>query len=144
MSVKKFWSRVDRTTSAPCWIWTGALDAWGYGRAQVDLVSKGAHRIAYELSVGPIPDGMVLDHLCRTRACVNPNHLEVVTVAENNRRAAPYSSRSLKTHCKHGHEFSPENTYIRMHRNGRPHRTCRACNKRLVAESKARRTAATR
>lgn len=83
---ERFWSKVNKTET--CWLWTAALDRHGYG---VFGVAKGrgsarAHRVAYELVNGPIPGSLPLDHLCRVRACVNPAHLEPVTVAENNRR----------------------------------------------------------
>lgn len=82
----RFWARVDRTDT--CWLWRGALDRHGYGRVGVGGTRTAlAHRVAYMLAVGPIPDGFVLDHLCRIRACVNPAHLEPVTQVVNLERA---------------------------------------------------------
>lgn len=96
----RFWSKVERTES--CWLWTAAVDPMGYGRFYVSPGRTGlAHRVAYELVVGPIPSGLVLDHLCRTPACVNPAHLEPVTLAENLRRGdRPHAG---KTTCPLGH-----------------------------------------
>lgn len=86
---ERFWAKVDR--SGDCWRWTGALARGGYGFAVVGSRDdpqryRNAHRFAYELSVGPIPEGLELDHLCRNRRCVNPAHLEPVTHSENMRR----------------------------------------------------------
>lgn len=92
-----------------CLVWQGSLDRYGYGQwswGYSHLGTSKAHRVVYELERGPIPEGLQIDHLCRNCACVNPDHLEPVTNAENQRRAA-----LARTHCKHGHEFSPENTF---------------------------------
>lgn len=93
-------------------------------------VSRGrlAHRVAYEQARGPIPEGLELDHLCRNRACVNPDHLEPVTHRENLLRADTFAARhAAQTHCVNGHEFTPDNTYIRTRPEGG--RECRACRK---------------
>ena len=81
---RRFWSKADRTDPSGCWLWTAAVDEQtGYGRLGIGTRSVAAHRIAFELFVGPIPDGMVIDHLCRVRRCVNPDHLEAVSQREN-------------------------------------------------------------
>jgi len=97
-----------------CWIWPGYKDAKGYGKFR----STTAYRWVYEELRGPIPEGMQLDHLCRVPACVNPDHLEPVTNAENMRRRY-----ALVTHCANGHEFNEENT-----RYNRGYRRCRPCD----------------
>lgn len=109
-----------------CWEWSGGRDTHGYSQWGLDRRSAGAHRWAYEHFVGPIPDGLVIDHLCRNRACVNPAHLEPVSNVENIRRGvSPPALNARKTHCGNGHEFTPENT--RVNRSG--DRACRACGR---------------
>ena len=106
-----------------CWIFTGALSE-GYGTIGRGRRGEGnvrAHRVTYERLVGPVPEGLDLDHLCRNRACCNPAHLEPVTRSENARRGARWDVRP--THCKNGHEFTPENTYQKQKQ-----RVCRACH----------------
>lgn len=113
-----------------CWMWTGAVfKATGYGvfNARSDdgvWRPHTAHRSAYLMFVGPIPEGFQVDHLCRVRLCANPTHLEAVTQQENNRRSNSRSARQARqTHCIHGHPLSGEN--LRIKRDGR--RECRAC-----------------
>ena len=118
--------RVVRVPEAGCWIWTGSTNAAGYGLLTLDR-QRQAHRVSYELHMGPIPEGAHLDHLCRVRCCVNPAHLQPVTCKENIRRgltgATARAAQLAKTHCKNGHERTAENTYL--HKDGRKY--CRVC-----------------
>mgnify|MGYP003501961059 CR=1 FL=1 len=119
-----------------CWVWSGlrASGNWNYGRVTgLDGRQTAAHRLAYELLVGPIPDGLVIDHLCRNPACVNPIHLEPVTTEENVRRGA--SCRHSADTCTKGHPFSDENTGSRWY-GGREWRFCKACKSQLQAEAR--------
>lgn len=119
-----------------CWNWTATKNHLGYG--QIGRGGRGeglilAHRASYELSVGHVPEGLVLDHLCRNPSCVNPDHLEPVTQAENLRRAREHLPE--RTHCGDGHELTPENSYT-QERTGRVF--CRICDRRRGAEYRLR------
>jgi hypothetical protein len=94
----RFWPKVDQTDS--CWVWQGSYTNQGYGTIRTNRKANLAHRLAYIWCVGPIPDGLTIDHLCRNRGCVRPDHLEPVTAAENVQRGAK-SRWSPK--CPHGH-----------------------------------------
>jgi hypothetical protein len=111
-----------------CWAWQGAT-CFGYGVVGMGRRSDGTqqtHRALYEIVVGPVPDGMQLDHLCRNRACCNPDHLEVVTRRENIMRGESTAAiNARKTHCKRGHEFTPEN----VHRGPTGARQCITCTR---------------
>ena len=135
---QRFWAQVKKTDT--CWLWTSSLTTCGYGTFWTGSRRSAAHRWAYERFIGPIPEGMELDHLCRVRHCVNPAHVEPVTHAENMRRSGPFSPKAALTHCKNGHEFTPENTYPREGgRSGR--RACRACNRQAQRAYRARKAA---
>lgn len=101
-----------------CWHWTGTTQSNGYGAFSLGGRILRSHRWSYEHHVAGIPEGLQIDHLCRNRACVNPDHLEPVTAMENSRRA-------MRSHCVNGHEFTPENTYIPS--DGK--RYCRECRR---------------
>lgn len=119
----RFWQYVDQ--SGDCWVWTASVRADGYGEFRVDGRLVRPHRFAYEQMVGPIPDGLVIDHLCRNRRCVNPSHLEPVTPLVNNQRGA--HAHIINTgRCLRGHEMTPANTYTRPNTGQQMCRTCRA------------------
>lgn len=134
---ERFWSRVAVTPS--CWLWTGSEWAGGYGRFIVGKKPHLPHRWAYERLVGPIEEGLTLDHLCRVQLCVRPDHLEPVTQRENTLRGtSPAAENAKKTHCKRDHPLSGENLYI----NPRGERQCRVCSNARSAAYQQRRAAA--
>ena len=106
-----------------CWLWQGGRTS-GYGQIRVHGRREVCHRVTYKFIKGDIPDGLELDHICRVRHCVNPDHVEPVTHATNIFRAA-LGQRNSNT-CKYGHEWTPDNTYIRDD-NGQIHRQCKMC-----------------
>jgi hypothetical protein len=120
---ERFWAKVDKTDT--CWLWTG-YTCKGYGQFCGRPGTRAAHRITYEILVGPIPQGMDLDHLCRVRACCNPAHLEPVTRRENLVRGETLIARQVALiHCPQGHPYDEANTFITSA--GRRH--CRACDR---------------
>lgn len=138
MNIQRFWQKVNPASALECWIWNANMHYKGYGLFGRDGKTLKAHRFSYETMIGPIPDGLVLDHLCRVRSCVNPYHLDPVTSGVNTRRGLCNSTRPLKTHCPHGHEYSEGNIYLEVAKDGGKVRHCRACRHRAVTESNAR------
>lgn len=127
--VPRLWSKVRKGAGDECWIWTGHVSGNGYGRFRKhhESPSEAAHRLTYELEIGPVPESLDLDHLCRVRACVRPSHLEPVTRAENLARGSTehWGWARNKNRCVNGHEFTEANTYRRKDRPNR--RECRTC-----------------
>ena len=108
-TLESFMTRVVKLPDAPgCWLWTGYLSPQGYGMCRLNGKLTVAHRVGLELLGLQCPDGMEADHRCRVRECVNPAHLEYVTHRENVRRGL--RGEAMLTHCKNGHEYSPDNT----------------------------------
>lgn len=121
----RFWAKVRKSDA--CWLWTGGVDSGGYGQFRVDSSRKiVAHRFAYESLIGAIPPGLQLDHLCRVKTCVNPEHLEPVTGRVNTLRSdGPTARHARQTHCVNDHPFDELNTYWRTP----TQRECRACKR---------------
>jgi hypothetical protein len=137
--IERFWSKVEKTDV--CWIWKGWLNHHGYGMFDVAKgVKKFAHRIAYEICVGPIPEGMTIDHVrekCSSRACTNPEHLRVVTRGENVLAGDTLAAaNAAKTHCPQGHPLSGGNLYVCP----KGKRGCRICRNEASRRSQARRS----
>lgn len=126
---ERFWSKID--ASGVCWEWTDSL-CEGYGTIWIGKQRMKAHRWAWEYLIGPIPDGLVIDHLCRNRKCVLPDHLEPVSDRVNIRRGHGALSRLNKTHCPQGHPYSGDNLHISMN-GGRSCRTCLRKRGRILA-----------
>ncbi|MCC6573302.1 MAG: HNH endonuclease [Planctomycetes bacterium] len=123
-----------RDPETDCWQWQGALTK-GYGRIRVGGKRLLSHRVIYELMIGPIPEGMELDHLCRLPSCQNPKHLEPVTHKENVRRGvSSFARKANATHCVRGHALTGDN--LRMQPNGL--RNCKACEPLRYARDRAK------
>ena len=132
----------QRFNGTRCWLWERPTSI-GYGKFTIRGGNYQAHRVAYEMNVGVIPEGHTIDHLCRRRACVNHTHLEPVSMRDNTLRGiGPTAANAVKTHCVNGHEFNEKNTYLQK-RGTMTSRICRPCklasyhrNKRAALEPK--------
>lgn len=146
----RFWAKVDKDGPVhpelgPCWQWTGKLTvrtvrgSGGYGAFWNGERELRAHRFVYELLVEPIPAELVIDHLCRNRGCVNPDHLEVVTNGENCRRGDGVGANARKAYCPKGHSYDEKNTIWRLRPDGRGvFRRCRQCAREGAKAHRAR------
>lgn len=144
---RRFWAKVD--SAGDCWLWMGAVQSSGYGSVGSGGRTYLAHRVAYTMVNGPIPDGLTINHLCGVKRCVRPEHLEAVTLAENNAHAratglTPYpvqaAANAAKTHCPAGHPYAGANLYVDI----RGDRYCRICKRECDRRSAARRRLAKR
>lgn len=124
----RFWAKV-KLNSSGCLEWMGARNNLGYGHFRWEGRTRGAHRVAYQILIGAVPDGLQLDHLCRNRACVDVDHLEPVTASENVRRGLIPEIRRQQhahvTHCPQGHAYAAPNLQITK----AGHRKCRECQR---------------
>lgn len=131
--MRRFWRRVDVPDPDGCWVWTGGRNQYGYGAFYLGGKMRAVHRVAYEWLVGPIPAGLVLDHLCNERRCVNPAHLLPSTQRNNVRRAMARMGA-----CRRGHPFTEENTLVYAAPGRSPARFCRECRREREKKRKER------
>lgn len=130
---QRFWEKVDTTAGEGCWQWLAYKSPSGYGTIRINKKNTMAHRQAYELLVNKIPSDMTVDHLCKNPSCVNPSHMEIVTLSENVIRAKPWEKacvasgvvQSSKMSCPKGHSYDNINTYVTP--KGR--RDCKECRR---------------
>lgn len=131
--MERFWAMVEKTDN--CWLWKGSLSRDGYGLSSITGNTVRAHRLAFEWAKGVIPKGMTIDHLCRNRACVNPDHLEIVTNRDNILRGIGFAAKHARaTHCLQGHLYDLFNTYLTSD----GHRDCRTCRVEATRRWRAR------
>jgi len=127
---RRFWDKVHPCPNTGCWLWGGAIITSGYGhigvpKSEFPCGTKRAHRVSYEIHKGKIPENTVLDHLCRVRHCVNPDHLEAVPHRENIRRGFGHAADKMRrTECRKGHPYDT----VRVYEDG-PHRSCSTCDR---------------
>jgi hypothetical protein len=126
--MNKIWSNVQASSAEGCWTWNGSRNNAGYGQVTINYRNKRAHRFFYEMLIGNIPENKVIDHTCRNKSCVNPAHMEIVTVGENSRRG---QSRLMEAHrnntCANGHKWNRLNLRVRPQKDGTAKICCRIC-----------------
>lgn len=123
-----WWSKVDRGGADHCWPWLQSCGSHGYGQTWDGRTVRDAHRVAWTLTHGPIPDGLTVDHSCRNRRCCNPDHMRLMTNVSNARN----NGMATRTHCPQGHRYDIANTYI----TDLGHRRCRACQRQRLGRSR--------
>ncbi len=129
-----FWVKVDKEAPNGCWQWLGTQSGKGYAQWHIRGRRIMVHRYAYEVIVGSIPEGLIIDHLCRNRSCVNTDHMELVTQQENILRGIGLAAKeSIATHCPQGHPYDEKNTYVYQGR-----RYCRACGRERTSNYEKR------
>lgn len=140
----RFWDKVDMRGPDECWPWIGNVSGRGYGRFFVRGRNYAAHRFSVLLTGRPIPAGLVADHICRNRLCVNPSHIRAVTTAVNStENSISFAAKNKrKTHCPAGHVYSVENTRIQNRRDGSVSRCCKTCQRKHWNNHYARKRAA--
>ena len=122
--LERFFRHVMPVTESGCWVWMGSTTLKGYGKVNIPNRSTMVHRVAYEHFKGPIPDGLSVDHACRVRCCVNPEHMHICTNQENVLSGVGHTAMNArKTHCPRGHAYTRENTRYYKGRN------CRECHR---------------
>lgn len=135
ISIKARAPEVDCGYTSPCWISDRATQPNGYTKMGYLGQTYLTHRLAYEVFTGSIPDGLVIDHLCRQRACCNPTHMEPVTTRINLLRGEGLTAQQVRrTHCPQGHPLSGDNLYLRPDRTGRSCRACRYQANKMVRD----------
>lgn len=123
---ERFVSKLQLDEATGCWLWQGSCSRFGYGKFTVGHVTVSAHRYAYSALIGDIQIGMTCDHTCRTPSCVNPHHIDIVTLRVNLLRADTFQARNAaKTHCPAGHPYNTDNTLYRKDGS----RVCRECGR---------------
>ncbi len=125
--LERLMAKVSPEPMSGCWLWSGYLNACGYGVIRTDTSTALAHRMSYELLVKSIPADLEIDHLCRVRSCINPDHLEPVRHRVNVQRGASTTLHLERSHCPSGHAYSGGNLKIKTNGNGHRYRHCKAC-----------------
>ena len=125
-SLQRFQKKIELDILTGCWLWKGSLNYNGYGQFKLNNKVCKAHRVSYEHWNGKIPNQLVINHICRNRQCVNPQHLEVVTIKDNTLRGVgPSAINAKKTHCPQGHPYLGDNLYISPKKD----RVCKTCQR---------------
>ena len=129
--LKRFWAKVDKKSENECWKWNASKNNKGYGQFGVNKIAKSTHRISYIIHKGEIPKGLMICHTCNNPPCVNPNHLYAGTGKDNAQQAVKDGllAPQQKTHCINGHEFTEENTFLRVRKGRGTTRVCRECKR---------------